>query len=149
MGCARVCVCVSCARCLWSLFLACDGPVLPESESGKASGNGKVRSSVSVPDAASGSSLPTMGRDRGARGPPAPQPLSTSVSTAPTDALAKVALSSGGTVTVAQNRIVLWFGFICVDTVWLLLIDSLPSVMGMCFTVLLAACIIISSPDGF
>lgn len=82
---------------LRSLFLACDGPVLPESESGRAPGNGKVRSSVSVPDTASGSSLSTMGRDRGAQGPPARRPPSTSASTAPTRALAKVTVSSGGT----------------------------------------------------
>ncbi len=77
--------------------MACDGPVLPESESVRAPGNGKVRSSVSVPDAASGSSLPTMGRDRGAQRPPARRPPSTAASTAPTHALAKVAVSSGGT----------------------------------------------------
>lgn len=77
--------------------MACDGPVLPESESGKAPGNGKVRSSVSVPDAASGSSLPTMGRDRGAQGLLLADHRPRLSARPPTRALAKVAVSSGGT----------------------------------------------------
>lgn len=52
---------------------------------------------VCLPEAASGSSLPTMGCDRGAQGPPARRPPSTAASTAPTRALVKVAVSSGGT----------------------------------------------------
>lgn len=57
----------ACSRCPpWAL--ARGSPVLSESESGRAVGNGKVRSWVRVPDIASGSSFPSLGRG-GAGGP--------------------------------------------------------------------------------